>query len=373
MGFIKLKFEKDKEDRPIKTVKLGKEKKKGKEIKKPKVKPRAQKSFVLDWEAELGYSENPFKSKILTPVSDYFVGYEKERNKTNLFIINNEKFGIISGQDGVGKTILLRWLYEQLQQYKDKILVLFLNGKVLSQEFILVKSMVNPLLSIYEKKIKKVNKDVNIERNLSVLKRKLGSKKLILLIDDVEIIPSRVLFLLKKIYSVMPLQIIMACNNQVAQKLRAEDWLKDRLKIQLKGLGVSETRAMIGKRIKNFGGEDIFPFDDSYIRKICKNAAYNPKQILVLCQHYAIELAVKQLKRKTPKETTVVKEEVKEQEGVREEQKERGESVVPVLKELPRTKEYRIRVESHGSEAISMDDLKKDEKGNYKVKGVEKK
>ena len=140
MGFIKFKFAKDKEEKPIKTVKLGKKKNKEiKEIKHKVVKPikkEGKKSFILDWESELGYSENPFKIKILSPVTNYIAGYEKEKNRINLFIINNEKFGIISGQYGAGKTILLKWLYEQLQKYKEKVIVLFLNGKVLSQEFI---------------------------------------------------------------------------------------------------------------------------------------------------------------------------------------------------------------------------------------------
>lgn len=368
MSFIKLRFEKDKEERPIKTIRLAK--REGKEV-KPKIgKPvkREEKSFVLDWETELGYSNNPFKDGILEPVGNYIAGYEKERNKLNLFIINNEKFGIITGGDGVGKTILLKWLYEQLKQYKDKIMVYYFTGKVLSQEFILLKSMVNPLLSVYEKKVKKLNKDVNIDVNLSILKRKIGNKKLILLIDDTVTIPRQVLLLVTKIYSIMPLQIIIGCSNQVAQPFRQIDWLKDRLKIQLKGIGIPEATAMIRKRIKGVGGEDIYPFDDNYIKKICKQASYNPKQILALCQNYAIELAVKQVKKKTTKETKVIKEEVKEKE---EEVGEEEKSVVPVLKEVPRTKEYKIRVVSQGSEAISLDDLKKKEKqSKYNIKTV---
>ncbi len=379
MSFIKFKFEKDKEEKPLKKIEVGKGgKKKIKEEAKPKVdklvkkkEGEKKKTFILEWDSELGYSGNPFKDEILIPVSNHIAGYEKERDRINLFIINNEQFGIISGESGIGKTILLRWLYEQLQQYKGKVLVYYLNGKVFSQEFVLLKSLVNPLLNLYEKKVKKLNKDVDMERNLSLLKGKLGSKKLVLLIDDVVIIPKQVMLLLKKMYSIMPLQIIVACNNQAAQQLRADEGLKDRLKIQLKGLDVQEARSMIKKRIKSFGGEDIFPFDDNHIKKICKIASYNPKQILYLCQHYAIELAVKQVKRKLPKESQVVKEEVKEEkEEVKEDE---GSSEVPVLKEIPRTKEYQIRVIHQGAEAISLDDLNKDDKGNYKVKTVKKK
>lgn len=377
MGFIKLRFEKDKEEKPIKTLRLGKkgkEFKERKEIKKPQIGKAVKKGFVLDWENELGYSTNPFKVEILKPVSKYIAGYKKKKSRINLFIINNEKFGIISGEDGVGKTTLLQWLYEQLQKYKDKVMVCYLTGKVLSQEFVLLKSIVNPLLNVYEKKVKKLNKDVDIERNLSVLKRKLGNKKLVLLIDDAVVAPDRVVLLLKKMYSAMPLQIIIACTNQVTQKLRIENWLDDRLKMHLKGLDVPEATTMISKRIEAVGGEDIYPFDDDYLKRICKESSHNPKQILYLCQHYAMELAVKHIerKKKEQKEDTVVKEEKKT--GVKEEEKEEEkQSEVPVLKEIPKKTEYRIGVISHGSEAISMEDLKKDEKGNYKIKGVKKK
>jgi hypothetical protein len=136
-------------------------------------------------------------------------------------------------------------------------------------------------------------------------------------------------------------------------------------------MDVQEARSMIKKRIESFGGEDIFPFDDNHIKTICKIGSYNPKRILDLCQHYAIELAVKQVKRKIPKESQVVKEEVKEQkEAVKEEE---GSSEVPVLKEIQKTKEYQIRVIHQGAEAISLDDLNKDDKGDYKVKTVKKK
>ncbi len=378
MAFIKFKLEKDKEERAIKTLKLGG---KGKTGETPKIKAKrkvktstGKKGFILDWESELGYSANPFETKILAPISSYIAGYSKEKNGINLFVINNEKFGIITGEYGVGKTTLLKWLHEQLQKYKERVMVYYFNGKVLFQEFILVKSLVNPLLSLYEKKIKKLNKDVNIERNLSLLKKKIGNKKLVLLIDDVESVPSSVLLLLKKMYSVMPLEIIMVCNSHAAQKLREIDWLKDRLKMKLKGLAVPEATVMIRKRITAFGGEDIFPFDDSYVHKICKQASYNPKQILDLCQHYAIELAVKQVKRKIQNKAEVVKEEVKEEKSVKEEVKdEEQNSEVPVLKEIPKRKEYHIKVINQGSEAISMDDLKKDEKGNYNKKISKKK
>ena len=81
------------------------------------------------------------------------------------------------GEQGVGKTTVIKWLYEQLKDYEDKVLVYYMNGRDLSTDFNFIKTIVNPLLSIYEEKVKKLNEDVNIEKNLSVLKQKIGSRK----------------------------------------------------------------------------------------------------------------------------------------------------------------------------------------------------
>ena len=61
---------------------------------------------MLEWEKALGYKENPFKRVILEPVSTYIANLENEKERLNLFIITNKKFGTINMiEDGYLKVL----------------------------------------------------------------------------------------------------------------------------------------------------------------------------------------------------------------------------------------------------------------------------
>lgn len=155
------------------------------------------------------------------------------------------------------------------------------------------------------------------------------------------------------------------------------EWLDDKLKMQLKGLDIPEAELMIKKRVEAFGGEGIFPFDTNYIKKICKEADNNPKNILILCQKYAKELAVEHIERKQ-KQIEEKKEDYIEQQHEAKEEKEAVEKdethpEIPVLREIPKKTDYEIKFIDRAAEAISLDDLKAKEKKDYVIKPVEKK
>lgn len=361
MGFIKFKFEKDEEEKPIEIPinisKLSKIKisKKGK-----KESPR-EKSFVLDWETELEYTGNPFNDEMLSPVSDFVAGYEKERDKINLFIINNYRFGSITGGKGSGKTTLLKWLYEQLSEYSDKLVVKYLRGNKLGVNVSLIKTIVEPMLSLYDKRVEKIGAEVDIDKNTSVLRKKLGKKKLILLIDDIHAISKENIVSLNRMYATLQLQVVATYAKESQLPFETSGELKDHLKIHLKGLSLEESTDMIKKRIKHFGGKGIAPFDHKHLLKIHKEAESNPKKIINLCQHYAIEASLKWRKKKAEMEKKNMQELGKMVKGSSDsdnksnehpDYNEKGEVILKPLEESERSKGYTIQAVKHGGDSI---------------------
>jgi len=349
MAFIKFKFEKDEEEEempieiPLDFSKLSKIR-----IKKEKALPK-EKTFVLNWEKELGFTGNPFKDEILAPVSDHIAGYEKERDKINLFIINNYKFGVVTGEHGSGKTIILKWLSEQLGEYEDKIIVRYLRGNRLTGNVSLIKTIVDPMLTLYDKRVEKIGTEVDIEKNTAVLRKKLGSKKLVLLIDDIHGISKENIASLNRMYATLNLQVVATSVKESQIPFETTGDFKEHLKIHLKGISLEDSEKMIKKRIGHFGGKGIEPFDEKHIGKIHKEADSNPHAILNLCQHYAIEASLKWRKKKAELEKKRAELEKKRQAELAEKGVESGaesseeKPVLKPLEESERSKEYTIK------------------------------
>ncbi|NJL44137.1 MAG: hypothetical protein HC945_02365 [Nitrosarchaeum sp.] len=85
--------------------------------------------LVLDWQAKLGYARDPFEDRFVLPVSASFVGAEKEREKINLFILKGQRFGTIHGDAASGKSVLLRWVAEQVERGKEHLDVALVEEK----------------------------------------------------------------------------------------------------------------------------------------------------------------------------------------------------------------------------------------------------
>lgn len=356
MGFIKFKFEKDEEEKPIEIPVDISRLSKIKFAKKGKGGSPREKSFVLDWEKELDYTGNPFNDEILSPVSDFISGYEKERDKINLFIINGYKFGSITGENGSGKTMLLKWLYEQLGEYKDKVIVRYLKGNRLTANVSLIRTIVEPMLTLYDKRVDKIGTEIDIEKNTSVLRKKLGDKKLILLIDDIHEISKENIIALNRMYAALQLQVIATYAKESQLPFEAAGDLKDHLKINLKDISAEDSIKMIKKRIKHFGGRGIAPFEDKQIIKIHKEADSNPKKIINLCRHYAIEASLRWRKRKAEMEKKSMQELGKmakssQDSGKRADDND-DEVILKPLEEHERSKGYTIKAVKQGGDSI---------------------
>jgi len=303
MGFIKFKFEEDEPEEPF----LGRTEEEEDKFANLKIDKTFAKSgygtedFVMNWEKRLGFSENPFKREILTPIEKFITGYKKEREKLNLFVIEKKHFGTICGSKGYGKSTILCWLAKQLKKYSKKVIVISLKGETLLEGRGFLPILVNPFISIYERSIKKAHLSMTTEEIISLIKKKLNRKTLILLIDDFNSISKQNLALLNALISSLPISIICAGVSDKIDKFKSRcesaekeisDNFRDRLNIKLKGPDFGDMKDLIMKRVEFFGGIGIEPFNETYLHAIYKKCDKSPSRMLNLCNEHAMELSV---------------------------------------------------------------------------------
>src|SRR3989338_3269746 len=162
-------------------------------------------NFLIEWYKRLKFEVNPFEDEIIHPIDDYLCGYVEEKKKLNLFVLEKQPFGMVQGEKGFGKTILLKWLQEQLAPHNKKYVVWYLKTNDLKTEQDLIKTLTEPVLT-------GLSKLTHPERQLTLA----GTK------------------------------------NELAEAILIGQ--KDTLKINLKGLTVEHAAQFIQKLIERAGG-----------------------------------------------------------------------------------------------------------------------
>jgi type II secretory pathway predicted ATPase ExeA/ribosomal protein L29 len=252
----------------------------------------AKNDFVLEWDKALGFKEDPFADKIFTPISDFLVDRADEKEKLNWFFIKNYFFGSIVGEHGVGKTMLLKWLEDRLTRY-NRIYSVYINATVFREQINIPQQMLMPLLSFFEKNFSKPHATLSSMDYLGFLKKKLGSKAIVLLIDNAHNLTDKNLELIKSLREEgLHLQIIITSTPQDYEKSRLTELEHDELKINLGRLTFEESVDMIRKRVIAFGGKGISPFTEENLKELYEKADKNPRQFLHLCRDEAIKILI---------------------------------------------------------------------------------
>lgn len=276
--------------------------------------------FVLEWEKALGWSDNPFQDKIFEPVEQFVVGYDKERQKLNLFVIENYKYGILLGEEGNGKTTLLRWMHNQLAQYRSRFAVLYLNARNIPPGEC-VRRLVTPFLNPLELYLTRPWKKLHIGNVVEFLKPRLAAKSMIILLDEAHVLTKADALVLKHLFdSSMHIQLIVADSPEEMKRSVVTTFAPDQLNIVLHGLKLEEIKEMLTLRIEALGGQGIEPFDHEMLTHIARDHQNNPKLVLALCNDHAVKLSLKHaFSRQTkqhphPKSKFLIVENVEEKE-----------------------------------------------------------
>jgi hypothetical protein len=256
--------------------------------------------LVLNWTKELAWEDNPFKKQFLEPIEKTIGGYEKERQKLNLLLLNELPFGTITGQEGMGKTLLLKWFTSQLDKHPEKFIYAYLDKKQLADASF-IQNICSPfknkhsLAKLFKKEEKITKKNVS-----EYILKNSEHKHFLIIIDDANLLSKEDIETLEQLKQVPKVQIILAGKS--FDKMNLKSFEKDNLGIDIKKMDFPSGRDMLKRRIESVGGSDIWPFSDKIIKDIFGLGDYNPKKILTLCQERAKELAieVKQGKIKPP-------------------------------------------------------------------------
>lgn len=246
--------------------------------------------FVLEWDKALGYKGDPFADKIFTPITDFLVNRNDEKEKLNWFFIKNYFYGSIIGEHGVGKTTMLRWLENRLKKY-NRIHSVYLNAAVFREQINIPHQMLSSLLSFYEKNLSKPHTKLSSSDFMGFLKKKLGNKSVALLIDNAHNLTDKNIELLKSLREEgLRFQIVVTSSPHDYEKSRLPELEHDELKITLGRPNFEESVEMVKKRIENFGGKGITPFTVGILRELYDKADKNPRQFLHLCRDEAIKI-----------------------------------------------------------------------------------
>jgi len=279
-----------------------------------------KKQFTLAWFKEFGWINNPFRLEIFNPIDRYIAGLEKERQKLNYFIIENFPYGTIKADKGAGKTMLLLWLKQSLNEYKGTIVVDYYKaekrGVSLSEQTIDNLTGIGDRLvmgSLFKLRLKKLfYRKKNIEtgqaeprsvyealyhRNfakfeelLPFFEKKLKKQRLVLLVDDSHLLSEKdVSFIQFLLSSNLPVQVIATLDSQGSLKVEN----KDVLKMKLSEISYKEMKDFIEKRIQSVGGNGVEPFNEHIIHSIYSKSKKNPLSALKICYDQAVKLALK--------------------------------------------------------------------------------
>ena len=261
-----------------------------------KVRINTKKNLVLEWTTVYGWRRDPFREEILKPVQKYYAIESQHRKRINLFLLKRHKFGTIIGEKGVGKSSLARWIVEELEGHTERVYISYLdpNVKYKTKEDV-VKQIIKPITSLYEKVFKQHHQDLETDKLTSFIKKKIGSKGLVIILDDPEKFPERFQYILKDLYEAENIHvqiIIVGTKEAVKSTVFSGKEYKDELKIKINGVNELTIKQMLTKRIKAVGGHESFPFNPQIIKAIAKKTEGNPLKVLSICREKAMKMSL---------------------------------------------------------------------------------
>jgi len=232
---------------------------------------------VKSWMKELDWQANPFSFKVY---SDIHIGYEEQLNSVIEALESNDKFTVVLGPTGSGKTNMLRYLHYNFEgdyevhylpkpPVSEQELFHYLKDELLTPSFI---SRFLNSYSIY-----------NIHR---YLQKKLDQPT-VLLIDEGHEAPVSILEWIRSALDLIDnLMVVTAGLPKFEDVLRNDvNTLYSRATdiLHLNSLDKSETVDLVRKRIEYVGGRDVEPFTREALIKVYELTEGFPREVLRAC------------------------------------------------------------------------------------------
>lgn len=320
------------------------------------------KQFVYYWHKEFSWGNDPFKLGIPEPIEHFICGYEEERKKLNYFVIEKQKICLIEGENGTGKTTLIRWLETQLKEYKNIILI-NIDNKIKREE--LVKELITGFLTLKEKllltgsslKARKIielvkderlkniieainfpNIELDLNKFINFLKEITQDKQIMLIIDNIDRMnPENYKIIDSIINSDINFEVVISGNKKFLEKLHCNKPIK----INLLGLEYEACVDMIRKRIEGSRGHDLEPFKQEDLKSLYKKSGGNPVKFLEASREKAIHIALNRINF-----------------GKKKELQEKDNAIFEDKNENNEDKTYEIKVISQPKHEIKLEPVK---------------
>lgn len=222
------------------------------------------------------WNEHPFTFRIL---SDFFVGYEDEKNRAVQSIRNGDKFLLILGPTGSGKTTFLRYLSSV---FDGRGVIYLPKPPEDPAEWVVVfRKIWKPRFSLLRR-----SQDVDLF-NLTEKLNDRADKGLVLFVDECHEASIESLEWLRAIVDQTDNLLLVMAGLPVFEKILKEN-LETLMKrvtntIKLSNLTRYETRELIKRRVEGMGGEDIKPFTPETVEYIYEKTGGFPREILREC------------------------------------------------------------------------------------------
>lgn len=229
-----------------------------------------------NWLNQLNWRENPFTLKIDPSL---FVGYQDQLKKIINHIREGHKVALITGSTGSGKTTVLKLIEKDLDGDHT---VLYVSKPPRKEDLAAIfLSRFRPSLLQRLLGVKVGLHDLHVHLN-----KKLGKKKLLVLLDETHEADIEVLKWFRTISDqVDNMQLILAGLSTVEDVLDHLETLRSRIitHIELVNLKREDSRELIRKRVESVGGEDIKPFTNNCVNEIYGLTGGFPREVLKIC------------------------------------------------------------------------------------------
>ncbi len=243
--------------------------------------------LVLDWRKKLGYKRDPFQHQILRPSPRFIVGFGKQMERFNLFLIKDERLATITGPPGTGKTTFLAWIIDVLKPSSYQ--VDFIDARKATKQVALIDTLLAENSSLLTRRglLKKP-----AERKYKLLLKRLTEKQHVVLVDNAGSLTREGLALFYDIIEKTRTHVILADETLNVPKADAQ--------LSTPKYPPHDLALVLQKRIEDVGSKGTFPFDEKELKRLVEKARGNPVTLLTLAKERAIELSLKVTKTPEP-------------------------------------------------------------------------
>ena len=240
-----------------------------------------------------GWNSNPFTFQILP---ELFTGYDNEVKCLSNGLQSGNKFSLMLGPTGSGKTTMMKFLIGRMDEDFDHVVYLPKPPRECSDWVSVFEPFTRKglLKSVFSR-----GNGTNIYNLSEVVNSRLSGKRVLFFIDECqESSPESMEWLRALTDHIDNLYIVMAALPVFEGTLKSNlESLLRRVgtRIELTTLTKSETRELIKRRISSIGGDDIKPFTSGTVDYIYQRTGGFPREVLRTCAELVQEAVEKNI------------------------------------------------------------------------------